>query len=70
MWLDVSKITNDSNQLNKFIRKDTGLILSAGAAYRGNGQSFLRINLACPKPMVKDAMERLAKAINDYQKHN
>lgn len=70
MWLDVSKITNDSNQLNKFIRKDTGLILSAGAAYRGNGQSFLRINLACPKPMVKDAMERLAKAINDYQKRN
>lgn len=70
MWLDVSKVATDSAQLNKFIRKDTGLILSSGAAYRGNGQNFLRINLACPKSMVEDALARLAKAVNDYQKCN
>lgn len=70
MWLDVSEITEDSNELYQFIRKDTGLILSSGAVYRGNGYGFLRINLACPKSIVEDAMFRLEKAIKDFKLKN
>lgn len=70
MWIDVSKITEDSNKLHKFIRQDTGLIMSSGTVYRGNGHDFLRINLACPKSMVEDAMSRLEKAIKDFKLEN
>lgn len=70
MWLDVSEITEDSNELYQFIRKDTGLILSSGTVYRGNGYGFLRINLACPKSIVEDAMFRLEKAIKDFKLKN
>lgn len=70
MWLDVSKITKDSNELYQFIRQDTGLIMSSGTVYRGNGHDFLRINLACPKSMVEDAMSRLEKAIKDFKLKN
>lgn len=70
MWLDVSGITEDSNELYQFIRKDTGLILSSGTVYRGNGYGFLRINLACPKSIVEDAMFRLEKAIKDFKLKN
>ena len=48
----------------KFIKNTTGLIISAGTVYRGNGHDFLRINLACPEEMVKDGMQRLATGIS------
>lgn len=47
-----------------FIRKQTGLILTPGSTYHGNGGRFLRIALACPRAQVEDAMCRLKKATN------
>lgn len=66
IWLDVSEITDDSQKLADFIRKGTGLIVSAGSVYRGNGHDFLRMNLACPLAMVKDGMKRLKKSLDKY----
>ena len=67
IWLDVSGISEDSTLLTEFIRKETGLIVSAGSVYRGNGKQFLRMNLACPLEMVKDGMQRLKTAIEKYK---
>ena len=63
MWLDVSKITHDSYRLAAYLRKETGLIVSAGSIYRGNGNEFLRINLASPKSMIEDGISRLITGI-------
>lgn len=68
MWLDVSKITHDSYRLAAYLRKETGLIVSAGSIYRGNGNEFLRINLASPKSMVEDGISRLITGIKKYSK--
>lgn len=67
IWLDVEKITNDSKKLADFIRKETGLFISAGNVYRGDGNNFLRMNLASPLSMVKDGMNRLAKGIKEFK---
>jgi cystathionine beta-lyase len=45
------------------IREKTGLYLSQGAVYRGNGTQFLRMNLACPRSRVEDGLDRLKKAV-------
>lgn len=68
MWIDVQKVTDDSQTLADFLRKKTGLIVSAGSVYRGNGHDFIRMNLACPLAMVKDGMHRLASGISKYSK--
>lgn len=68
MWINVQKVANNSAELVEFLRKETGLIVSAGSVYRGNGQDFIRINLACPLAMVKDGMNRLAEGIRKYSK--
>lgn len=39
-WLDVSNITDDSTKLAAYIRKETGLYLSAGKGFGGDGRSF------------------------------
>lgn len=69
MWLKIDRISSDSEELANFIREKSGLILSAGEVYRGNGKAFLRINLACPLSWVKDGMNRLQKSIDLYRQN-
>lgn len=66
IWLDVEQISSDSQKLAEFLEKTTGLVLSPGSIYRGNGHNFLRMNLACPLTMVKDGLERLKVGLTDY----
>lgn len=66
MWLDVGKITSDSDDLCRFIRKTTGLWITAGSQYRGNGEKFVRINIACPKSVISDGMSRFVKGVRAY----
>lgn len=68
MWLDVSEISKDSKKLADYIRKETGLIVSPGSIYRGNGSQFLRLNLASPLPMVEDGIKRLITGIKNFSK--
>ena len=66
IWLDVEQISTDSQELADYLEKKTGLVLSPGSIYRGNGHNFLRMNLACPLAMVKDGLERLKTGLNQY----
>ncbi len=66
-WLDCSNITNDSVELASYIREKTGLYLSNGSQYRGNGTNFMRINLACSKTRIEDGLKRLEMGINMYK---
>lgn len=68
MWLDTAKVSENADKLTAFIRQETGLILSSGSIYRGDGHDFLRINLACPLSMVKDGLNRLATGIRKFNK--
>ena len=42
-----------------YVLGDTGTVFGPG------GEGFERINLACPRWVLKDAFERLEKAINE-----
>jgi cystathionine beta-lyase len=63
LWIDCSSIGIPSDRLAVLIREKTGLFLSEGAVYRGNGAQFLRMNLACPRSRVEDGVNRLKQAV-------
>lgn len=65
VWIDVSEVTKDSNALAQKIRQETGLIINPGTYYHGNGNEFIRINIAYPLAQIKDGLTRLAKAIKN-----
>ena len=67
LWLDCGAVTTRSDELARLIRERTGLRLSAGSAYRGNGNRFLRMNLACPRSRMFDGLARLKKGICAYR---
>lgn len=63
LWIDTSELTHDSAALCDFLRKETGLYICDGARYRGNGNDFVRINIAYPRAVLADALERFKRGI-------
>ena len=63
MWLDCSALTDDSVAFAQMIREKTGLYLSEGAEFGGNGRYFVRLNIACPGAVLMDGLQRLKRAL-------
>lgn len=66
-WLDCSAISEDTDELSEFIRSKTGLYLSKGSAFGGNGKQFLRLNYACSRARLYDGLNRFKEAIIQYK---
>lgn len=69
LWLDCSRVIGDAAELCRYLRSETGLYVSAGAAYGGNGNQFLRMNGACPKARLTDGLKRLKQGVNAYESY-
>lgn len=63
MWLDLSEITADTEQFCKQLRDETGLYLSHGSQFGGDGNFFVRLNVACPRKRLEDGLERLRSMV-------
>ncbi len=68
LWIDCHNLEGTSKEIADFIRSKTGLYLSSGHIYGENGKHFLRMNIACPKTLLMDGLNRLKKAIELYVK--
>ena len=51
----------DGNVFAQRLKEKTGLFIIGGNEYGKTGENFVRINLACPRSILEDAMERLKK---------
>lgn len=67
LWIDCGNVCTDDVDLCEHIRKTTGLYVSDGSEY-GSQKGFIRLNMACPKELLMDGMERLARGISTYKK--
>lgn len=67
LWLNCEKLDCPSGEIAEFIREKTGLYLSSGEAYGGDGDSFLRMNLACPRETLRDGLSRLKNGVELFK---
>lgn len=67
LWIDCSAYDMNSVALAETIREKTGLYLSEGCEYRGDGEHFLRFNMACPMERLKEGLNRLKCALEQMQ---
>ena len=42
-------------------------MLNSGSDFFGNGDKFVRINLACPMEVLKDGLNRLKEGTESYK---
>lgn len=66
MWLRYGGDTGSASEAAEYIRRETGLYISAGAHYGAGGEDFLRMNVACPNAVVADGLKRLKRGIEAY----
>jgi len=66
LWVDCTAVTSDAEELCSFIRKFNGLYITAGNQYRGNGNTFVRINAACCRQTLKDGLNRFVSGVKAY----
>ena len=66
LWIDCSKITENTLDLCDYIRKETGLYVSDGVQYGKTGANFIRLNIACPKERLLDGLNRFKIGIEKY----
>ena len=69
LWIDISAYNASSTSLCKYIRDVTGLYLNDGSRYLGNGNNFIRMNIATPRSNVVDGLNRLKKALEEFEKN-
>jgi cystathionine beta-lyase len=68
LWVDISKVSDDGRKLAAYLRKETGLWVTGGDVYGGDGAKFLRINIATTRKNVADGMRRLKTGIAKYER--
>lgn len=66
LWLDCERLAGSVTSFVNRLRETTGLFLSDGRTYGEAGAGFLRMNVACPRKQVEDGMERLKRAVIQY----
>lgn len=66
MWIDCSYFTLDTEVMCFFLRNETGLCLTSGAIFGKSGASFIRMNIACPKERILDALSRLKEGLYKF----
>ena len=64
-WVDCSSLGLNDKELSDFMLQKAKLWLDDGTLFGTGGSMFMRINLACPKSTLKQALENLEKAVNE-----
>ncbi len=66
-WLDCRRLGLDEAALKKLMLKDARVYLDNGAIFGKEGAGFQRINIACPRSVLAEALERIRAAIAGMQ---
>ncbi len=64
LWIDFRELRLTDNDLKEFIIKKAGLGLNDGPIFGPGGQGFQRMNIACPRQLIKDALDKLNSAVH------
>lgn len=66
-WMDFRSLGLDYKELEDFMINKAELFLDEGYIFGENGKGYERINLAAPTEVIKEALERLDKALNELK---
>lgn len=65
VWLNCSGLDLKGKDIKNFMIEDAGLGFNDGRMFGTGGDGFMRMNIACPKQRLLDALIRIEKAINN-----
>lgn len=67
VWIDCKDLGMNNEKLNEFFKKKAKVGLEDGSLFGVNGEGFMRMNIAIPRPLLKEALERIKKAASSLE---
>ena len=67
MWLDCRAVCRSSERLAAHLRDTAQVALCPGSWYGEAGEGFLRLNIACPRSTLLDALSRLLSGLRSFR---
>ncbi len=68
LWMDLNSLGLNNKQLEDFMLNQAKLWLDEGYIFGDEGSGFERINIACPRSVVIEAMDRLKLAVENLNR--
>jgi cystathionine beta-lyase len=65
VWLDFKKLGIPNDELENFLLQKAKIALDDGAKFGKGGEGFQRINIACPRTTLNEALKRIEKAVKN-----
>ena len=62
IWLDCHALGLSDAELLRFFLVNAGVALDPGSVFGTQGKGYMRLNIACPREMLKICLDRLTKA--------
>lgn len=66
-WLDFSGTGMDDAEIVRRFEREAKVICNHGSSFGPGGAGFMRLNFACPRPMLEEALGRIGRAFSDLQ---
>lgn len=63
VWLDCRALNKTDEELNEFMVKEAKIGLNAGCDFDRELSGFMRLNAACPRKILEQALEQLKEAV-------
>ena len=68
LWFDFNGLNMNHDELKTWMEQDAKLGLNSGITFGENGSGFMRMNIASPTAYVKEALNKLTKALDEQAK--
>jgi cystathionine beta-lyase len=63
-WIDLGWLGWEQDQLMTFLREKAKVQLNSGASYGSSGKGFVRLNVATPRSVLEEALNRVKTAVS------
>jgi cystathionine beta-lyase len=63
VWLDCRELGLSDAALKEWMLKKARVALNEGAPFGIGGEGFMRMNFACPRPVLAEALQRIEKTV-------
>ncbi|AEJ43867.1 aminotransferase class I and II [Alicyclobacillus acidocaldarius subsp. acidocaldarius Tc-4-1] len=64
VWLDFRALGMSDEELDRFLREEARLGLNEGHIFGSQGSGFQRMNIACPRSLLRQALQQLQDAVS------
>ena len=63
VWVDVRAAGAGSDEMVRRLQQEQKLLVNSGTMYGPGGDGFIRVNIACPRTLLAEGLERMARVL-------